>query len=274
MASGRWESIKSDPRFNTSAQWLPEGFPGPEKTPETVHKEVLEVFFFFPHSHKAKGSPTVRSLGPAISIRNLVLNFKLQDPWHPFILIYLRTSDFNLLSKNWGPRPTASFSSPETSATFHASKWTEVKVASGPFSSLAFREHRKQSNDALNRKLRVQPCGKTCQSIYLGAGRASIRTASVCAGLCTPSDSCRCCRWWSSSAWCQACTPPTGTPGGLSEDDRTDARLGDGNSVGPRFPLKDALHFGLFSVFLKFLFDTLCLPTCPHYYLESPWWPF
>lgn len=106
------EKVLNQTQGLTSAQWLPEGSLVLE-TPETVQRSLGSFLL----SHKAKSSLAVRSLRPAISIHNLLFNFKLQNPWHPLILSYLRTSDFNLLSKNWGPRLTASFSSPETSAT-------------------------------------------------------------------------------------------------------------------------------------------------------------
>lgn len=112
VASARWESIKSDPRFNLCSM-IAWGVPGPGNTRDCVQRSLGSFLL----SHKAKTSLAVRSLRPAISIHNLLFNFKLQNPWHPLILSYLRTSDFNLLSKNWGPRLTASFSSPETSAT-------------------------------------------------------------------------------------------------------------------------------------------------------------
>lgn len=153
------------------------GVPGSWKHLRLCAKKSWKLFF---HSHKVKSSSAVKSLGPALSIHNLLFNFKLQNPWHPLILSYLRTSDFNLRSKNRGPRLTASFSSHQEPLCYivHAFKWTEIKVASGSFSSLAFW---KQFKDALNPKLRVQPCGWSCQSLstWKQEGQASAQPLDV-----------------------------------------------------------------------------------------------
>lgn len=174
------EKVLNQTQGLTSAQWLPEGSLGPGNTWDCVQRSLGSFFF---HSHKVKSSPAVKSLGPAICIHNPLFNSELQNPWHPLILSYLRTSDFNLRSKNRGPRLTASLSSHQEPLCYivHAFKWTEIKVASGSFSSLAFCEHGNQFKDALNPKLRVQPCGWSCQSLstWKQEGQASAQPLDV-----------------------------------------------------------------------------------------------